>query len=220
MEQEKEVKQEQRQKKSNKLFEVLMLILFIGLGVGYFFYMKGMVKPVVSINGTELTVNMTVQELVDAGFTVDDSMSGRGDMDLDAQPQIPGESYTSTFYYVYAKDQNGYNEYANVVFHVFNKGVNSVDFKDSQIYAYRYDPSFEFSKASVLVNGIDFVGLSKEETVAALEELGVKFKAEDKEEFMNGESHIIFGKSGDYSYMIETDIHEDVVTNIESKRNV
>jgi len=220
VEQEKEVKQEQRQKKSNKLFEVLMLILFIGLGVGYFFYMKGMVKPVVSINGTELTVNMTVQELVDAGFTVDDSMSGRGDMDLDAQPQIPGESYTSTFYYVYAKDQNGYNEYANVVFHVFNKGVNSVDFKDSQIYAYRYDPSFEFSKASVLVNGIDFVGLSKEETVAALEELGVKFKAEDKEEFMNGESHIIFGKSGDYSYMIETDIHEDVVTNIESKRNV
>lgn len=76
------------------------------------------------------------------------------------------------------------------------------------------------SKATVLINGIDFAGLSKGEAIVALEELGVKFEAEDKEEFMNGESHIIFGKSGDYSYIIETDIHEDVVTNIEAKRNV
>lgn len=227
MEQEKEMKQEQemekqekKQKKSNKLSELLLLVLVIVVGVGYFFYMKGMVKPVVSINGTDLTVGMTVQELVDAGFTVGDSISGRGDMDLGAQSQIPGESYTSTFYYVYTKDQNGYDEYANVVFHVYNKSVNSADLKDCRIYAYRYDPSFEFSKASVLVNGIDFAGLSKEETIAALEEQGIKFKADDKEEFMSGESHIIFGKSGDYSYMIETDIHEDVVTNIEAKRNV
>ena len=220
MEQEKEIKQEIKQKKSNKLFELFLMLLFIGLAVGYFFYVKGMVKPIVSINGTELTVNMTVQELLDAGFTVGDSIVGSGDLDLDAQPQIPGESYTSAFYYVYTKDQNGYDEYANIVFHVFNKDVNSVDFKDSQIYAYRYDPSFELSKATVLINGIDFAGLSKGEAIVALEELGVKFEAEDKEEFMNGENHIIFGKSGDYSYIIETDIHEDVVTNIEAKRNV
>ncbi|MBQ8527814.1 MAG: hypothetical protein IJ429_05000 [Lachnospiraceae bacterium] len=218
--QEKDLEQEKKQKKSNKLFDLFLLLLFIGVGVGAFFYIKGLVKPVVSINGTELKVNMTVQELVDAGFTVDDSISGKGDMDLDAQPQIPGESYTSTFYYVYAKDQNGYSDYANVVFHVFNADVNSVDFKDSQIYAFRYDPSFQFSKASVLVNGIDFVGLSKEEAIAAFEELGVKFEAAKKDEFLKDESHIIFGKSGDYSYVIETDIHDGSVVNIEVKRKV
>ncbi len=220
MEQEKELKQEKeqekKQKKSNKLFDVFLLILFIGVGVGAFFYLKGVVKPVVSINGTELTVGMTVQELVDAGFTVGDSISSGGNMNLDAQPQIPGESYTSTFYYVYTRDQ----QYANVVFHVYNKSVNSVDFKDSRIYAYRYDPSFTLSKASVQVNGIDFVGLSAEEAIAKLEELGIKFKAAEKEELISGERHIVFGDSGDYSYVIETDISDGSVTNIEAKLNV
>ena len=218
---ETEIKEEQKQKKkSNKLVEVVMLLLFVGVIAGYIFYTKGMVKPVVSVNGTELTVGMTVQELVDAGFTVGDSIVGSGDLNLDAQPQIPGESYTSVFYYVYTKDQNGFEEYANVVFHVYNESVNSVDFKDSRIYAFRYDPSYDFGKTSVLVNGIDFAGLDKAEAVAALEEIGIKFDAGKKDEFLNGGSHIVFGKSGDYSYMIETDTQGDTVVNIEAKRNV
>ena len=220
MEQEKEVKKEQKQKKSNKLSGLLMIVLVVGACVCYFFYMKGMVKPVVAIGGTEVTVDMTVQELINAGFSVGDSISGSGDMNLATQPQIPGESYTSTFYYVYAKDSNGRNEYANVVYHVYNKNVNSVDFKDSQIYAYRYDPSFTFSKASVLVNGIDFVGLGAEDAITKLEELGIKFDKKDKEELLSGERHIIFGDSGDYSYVIETDISDGHVTNVEAKLNV
>ena len=216
MEQEKELKQEQKkQKKSNKLSNFLFVLLLIGLGVGYFFYMKGMVKPVVSINGTEVTVDMTVQELVSKGFSVGDSISGKGDMNLSAQPQIPGESYTSTFYYVY---KNG--EYTNVVFHVYNAGVNSVNLPDSKIYEFRYNPSDKSAKTSVLINGIDFSGLDKAESVAALEELGIKFKASDKDEFISGDKNIIFGDSGNYSYMLETDTEGNTVRNIEVKRKV
>ena len=213
MEQEKELKQEQKQKKSNKLSSFIFVLLLIGLAVGYFFYMKGMVKPVVSINGTEVTVDMTVQELVGKGFSVGDIESG--DMNLSAQPQIPGESYTSTFYYIY---KNG--ESTDVIFHVYNAGVNSVDLPDSKIYEFRYYPRDKSGKASVLINGIDFSGLGKAESVAALEELGIKFKASDKEEFMNGDKNIIFGDSGDYSYVLETDTQGDSLTCIEVKRHV
>ncbi len=212
---------ETKQKKSNKLFDVFLVIMIIAIIGGVYFYSQFiLVKPSVKINGTELKVNMTVQELLDAGFAIDDSIAGKGDLDIESEPDIPGESYTSTFYYVYAKDSNGYYEYTNIVFHVFNKDVNSVEFKNSQIYAYRYDPHYDTGKFSVLINDIEFAGKSKEEAVQAFEELGVKFDSADKEEFLNNESHIIFGKSGDFSYIIETDYNEDIVTNIEVKRKV
>lgn len=210
------MEKKQKQKKSNLLFDVFLVILIVGA----FFYIKGVVKPTVSINGTKLTVNMTVQELIDAGFAVDDSLAGRGDMNIEKQPKIPGESYSSAFYYLYVPNQHGYYEYANVVFQVFNKSVNSVEFKDSQVYAYRYDPGFKLSDASVLINDIDFAGVSKEDAILAMEELGVKFDKGEKEEFMNGDRHIIFGKSGDFSYIIETDYDGRSVTNIEVKRKV
>ena len=216
----KEMKQE-KQKKSNKLFDVFLFILIAGVIAGVYLYSQFiLVKPSVKIDGTELKVNMTVQELVDAGFAIDDSIAGNGDMDLDAQPDIPGESYTSTFYYVYAKDANGYYKYTNIVFHVFNKDVNSVEFKNSQIYGYRYDPHYDNGEFSVLINDISFAGKSKEEAIAAFEELGVKYDSADKDEFLNGDRNIIFGKSGDFSYVIETDYNEDIVTNIEVKRKV
>lgn len=220
IEAEQKMETEQKQKKKNRSFDIFLAILIVGVIIGGYFYSQSLVKPVVNVNGTELTVNMTVQELIDAGFAVDDSMFDKGDMDLDMQPDIPGESYTSTFYYLYAPDQYGGYEYVNVVFQVFNKDVNSTEFKNSQIYSYQYDPSFTFSKATVLINDIDFTNVTKEDAIAAFEELGVKFDAADKEEFMSGERNIIFGKSGDYSYVIETDYTDGTVTNIEVKRNV
>lgn len=217
---EKETK-EMKQKKSNKLFDVFLVVLIAAVIVGVYVYSQYiLVKPSVKINETELKVNMTVQELVDLGFAVDDSIAGNGDMDLDAQPDIPGESYTSTFYYVYAKDSNGYYKYTNIVFHVFNKDVNSTEFRNSQIYGYRYDPHYDTGEFSVLINDVAFAGKSKEEALAAFEELGIKFDSADKDEFMKGERNIIFGKSGDFSYIIEADYSTDVVTNIEVKRNV
>lgn len=214
------MEKKQKQKKSNRLFNVFLVILIICAVIGGYFYINGLVKPNVSVNGKTLTVNMTVQELVDAGFAVDDSLTGNGDMNLDNQPEIPGESYSSSFYYLYAPDQNGHYEYANVIFQVFNKSVNSVDFRNSQIYSYRYDPSFKLSDVSVLINDIDFANVNKEDAILAMEELGIKFDKDKKEEFMNGESIIIIGKSGEYSYIIETDMDGQVVNNIQVSRKV
>ncbi len=211
-----ENEKKQKSKSSNLLFIVFILILIVGA----FFYFKGIVKPKVNVNGTTLTINMTVQELVDAGFAIDDSLRGSGDMDINMQPDMPGESYTSTFYYLYAPNEHGRYDYANVIFSVFNKGVNSVEFKDCQIYSYRYDPSFQLSDVPVLINDIDFANVTKEEAIAAIEELGVKFDKDDKEEFMNDERHIIFGHTGDYSFIIETDYTTGEVTNIEVKRDL
>ena len=52
---------------------------------------------------------------------------------------------------------------------------------------------------------MNFVGMSKEDAVAAMEEMGIKFDANDKDEFLSGEINIVIGKSGETSFYIETD---------------
>lgn len=214
------MEQENQKKKKNRSFDIFLALLILGVVVGTIIYSRGLAHANVSINGIELTTNMTVQEVVDAGFAIDDSMSGRGDVDLSKYPDIPGESYTSTFYYLFALDEYGYYIYSNVIIQVYNPDVNSADFKDCQIYSLRYNPSYGFGRASVLVNDVDFTDFNKEEAVIAMEEMGVKFDADDKAEFLSGEIGILIGKSGNYSYYIETDYDDETIINIQIRRNI
>lgn len=202
-------------KKQNKLFEVIFAIIVIVVLAIAVINMLNRVKPEVSIDDQTLSVGMTVQELIDAGFSVGISMTGSGDLDLDAQPQVPGEKYSSTAYCIF-KD----GEYTNVDFSVYNKSVNSCDFKDSRIYAFSYRSRLKFSDAEVLINGIDVGGMEKEEALIAFEELGVTFDDDDKEEFLSGEYGFIIGKSSEYSFELETDDNHEVIESIRAKQRV
>ena len=62
--------------------------------------------------------------------------------------------------------------------------------------------------------------MNKEEAVAAMEEIGIKFDADDKAEFMNGEIGILIGKSGETSFYIETDYDGKTVNKVEARLNV
>ena len=202
-------------KKQNKLFSIIFSIAVIAIMAFAAINMLSEVKPEVSIDGQSLSVGMTVQELADAGFSVGISMSGSGGLDLGSQPKVPGEKYSSTSYYIF---KNG--EYTNVTFSVYNTSVNACEFKDSRIYSFSYSSRFSFSDTKVLVNGIDVGGMKKEDALTAFEKLGVKFDADDKDEFLNTEYGFIIGKSGDYSYEIETDDANEVVESIRAKRRV
>ncbi len=202
-------------KKQNKLFNIVFGIAVVVVAVIAAVYLLNQVKPEVSIDGQTLRVGMTVQELTDAGFSVGISITGSGGLDLDSQPQVPGEKYSSTSYYIF-KD----GEYTNVDFSVYNKSVNSCDFKDSRIYAFSFSSRFNFSDTEVSVNGIDVGGMEKEEALLAFEKLGVKFDSDDKEEFLSGEYGFIIGKSGDYSFELETDDDNEVIESIRVKQRV
>lgn len=215
-----EQEQKPKKKKKNHGFDIFLILLILGIIVGGIIYSRGLVKTQVTVNGVEVSANMTVQEVLDAGFAIDTSMSGRGDTNVDAYADIPGESSSSTFYYLFALDNYGYYEYANVIIQVFNADVNSADFKDCKIYSIQIDPSYSFSHAEVLFNGVDFSGMNKEETVSAMEELGVKFDADDKAEFLNGERTMVIGKSGETSFYIETDYDGKTVNNIEASKKL
>ncbi len=212
--------QEPKKKKKNLGFDIFLVLLILGIVVGGFIYSRGLVKAEATVNGVEVSANMTVQEVLDAGFAIDTSMSGRGDTDVKGYADIPGESYTSTFYYLFAKDAYGYYEYANIIIQLYNPDVNSADFKDCKIYAIQYDPSYNFSSAEILFVGVDFKGMNKEEAVAAMEEIGIKFDADDKAEFLGGEKGILIGKSGETSFYIETDYDGKTVNSVEVRLHV
>ena len=199
------------QKKQNKSFNMILSVFIVAIVVIAAINLKNQVKPEVSINGQTLKLTMTVQDLVDTGFTVGISMKGTGGLDLDSQPQVPGEKYSSTSYYIF-KD----GEYTNVDFSVYNRSVNSCDFKDSRIYDFTFF-NFSSSDTEVLINGIDIGGMEKEEALQAFEKLGVKFDKDDKEEFLSGERGFIIGKSGDYSFEIDTDDAKEVIESIRVK---
>lgn len=200
-------------KKQNKLFGIVFGVAVVVVAAIAVINMLNQVKPEVSINGQTLGVGMTVQELTDAGFTVGLSMSGSGGLDLDSYPQVPGEKYVSGSYYIF-KD----GKYTNVSFSVYNKSVNACDFKDSRIYYFEYRSRLKSAETEVLVNGIDVGGMKKEEAIAAFEKLGVTFDGDDKKEFLSGERGFIIGKSGDYSFEIETDDAKEVIENIRAKQ--
>ncbi len=202
-------------KKQNKLFSIIFGVLVVAIAAFAVINMINQVKPEVTINGTTLRTGMTVQELTEAGFSVGLSMTGGGGLNLDVQPQVPGEKYSSTSYYIF-KD----GEYTNVDFSVYNRSVNSCDFKDSKIYAFSFSSRYSFSDTEVLVNGIDVGGMEKEEALLAFEKLGVKFDNDDKEEFLSGEYGFIIGKSGEYSYEFDTDDAKQVIASVRVKLRV
>lgn len=202
-------------KKQNKLFSIIFSIVVVAVAVIAAIYLMNQIRPEVSIDGQTLRVGMTVQELTDAGFSVGISMTGSGGLNLDVQPQVPGEKYSSTRYYIF-KD----GEYTNVDFSVYNKNVDSCDFKDSRIYSFSFASRFKFSDTEVLVNGINVGGMEKEEALLAFEKLGVKFDGDDKEEFLNGEYGFIIGKSGEYSFELETDDANKVIESIKARQRV
>ncbi len=98
--------------------------------------------------------------------------------------------------------------------------MKSCDFEDSRIYSFSYNSRFKLSDTEVLVNGINVGGMEKEEALLAFEKLGVKFDDDNKEEFLNGEYGFIIGKSGDYSFELETDDANEVIESIRVKLRV
>ena len=202
-------------KKSSKLFSIIFSAIVIVVAVISGISMLNQVKPEVTIDGKTLHVGMTVQELIDKGFTVGISITGKGGLNLDVQPQIPGEKYTSTSYYIF-KD----GKYMDVKFSVYNKSVNSCDFKDSRIYTYSFNSRFKSTDTEVLVNKINIEGKDKKEVLTAVEKLGVKFDKADKKEFLNGNDSFIIGTSGKYSFELTTDNAKKVIENITVKHRV
>ena len=201
--------------KQNKLISIIFGVVILAVAAIAAINLTNKVHPEVSVNGQILRVGMTVQELIDAGFSVGISTTGKGNLNLDVQPQIPGEKYSSTPYYIF-KD----GEYTNANFRVYNKNVNSCDFKDSRIYSFSFTSRFNFNNTEVLVNGINVSEMKKEEAILAFEKLGVKFDKDDREKFLNGDSSFIIGKSGDYSFELKADDANEVIQDITAKKRV
>ncbi|MBR3824836.1 MAG: PASTA domain-containing protein [Lachnospiraceae bacterium] len=203
------------EKKEDKKFFIGLGILMVAVVIVAWLYSRSVVHPQVTINGKELHTGMTVGELVEEGLSISYSSSGKKALNIATEAKVPGEKYTTTPYYIMSK-----GEATDVCFRVYNSDVNACSFRESKIYSFNYHAGANSGKSKVLINGIDFRGMSKEEAVEAFEELGVKFDKDDKEEFLNGEKGIVIGKSGDFHFTLETDYEKKVIEFVEVKLRV
>ena len=199
----------------SKLFSIILSVVIIVAAAIYAINMITQMKPEVSIDGEVLRTGMTVEDLAASGFSVGISMTGSGGLDLEVQPDVPAQTRSSKTYYIF-KD----GEYTNVSFGIYNNGKESCEFKDSRVCYYSCRFRFAFSDTEVLVNGIDVGGMDKEDAITAFEELGVKFDKDDKEEFLNSDYGFIIGKSGEYSFELETDDDKKTIESIRVNRKV
>ena len=212
----------ENQKKKDKISFLLTFLVIVAVGAGMFIYNRsiGNVAPKVVIDGVELTTSMTVQDLVDAGFEIRLSSNSYTSLSVEGHEKIPGESYTSTIYYLFKETNNGVYRCTNVNFSVYNPSVNAADFAQSRVYRYVYYTDMSEDKFEVTINGVDFEGMTSEEAVAAFEETGLAFEEEDKQEFLSGEFSRLTGKPRDFYYRLSQDYEGMMLESVEVEKHI
>ena len=75
-------------------------------------------------------------------------------------------------------------------------------------------------KTILIVEPVENLAEEKEKALQEFENLGVKFDADDKQKFLNGDNGFIIGKSGNYSFELETDDAKKVIESVTVKNRV
>ena len=154
----------------------VLSLMFTGCGS------SGAPEMKVSIEGYEFMLNCKVSEILDAGFTFADTDHVNSMMK--ESPVIPARTVITSGLYIF---RNG--EPSHVAVYVYNKTVNDMDFRDCNVYSFKYDAGVYAQNASddnclkVLFNGIDMRFTERKTVIEELENQGFRFKDDKKTDF-------------------------------------
>lgn len=196
--------------KKGTITTVIIIIGVIAAGIYLFWdYFLG-VKPDITINGTKISIDNSVQDIYDTGFVL---CSVTGEIKDPSEFTVTAKEIYNSHYYIGIPHEGGvtYCDCSGVEITVANYGNSDKLLKDCTIYEITYHPGDQDDPATVLVNEADLKDASIDEWLEFFETTGYPFKKEDMDKFRSGDKALLFGTRGKYKFEAGTEsvYHEE-----------
>lgn len=182
---------------------IFFILLVIIIGAAYFMgVFKKANAPVATINGVNISIDDTIQTLLDNGLVL--SSIGGGTIDC-SEHTLGAMEYKYDGYEISINNPDGNNIDTNLVVTLYNPTNSKKTYNECKIAKFKYWADwYEEGDPAVTINDNNFKELSPEEALNAFEAMGVKVAEDDRTDFLNsGSGHFYKVQSG-YKYTLET----------------
>ncbi|MBQ7274340.1 MAG: hypothetical protein IJR15_02690 [Clostridiales bacterium] len=187
-------------RKLRLLLAVIMASLFIFSGCE-----KLDPEMSLSVEGKTLTLDITVQEILDMGFNIGNINHKSGYMDPEDFPTIQARYLASDSYYILDENKDG----LCLRISVYNPDSQDADLSQCKVYEYEYDVSEFYSDPNpdfpdVLLNEISVNFTDTEDVVNSFEAQGFKFDSDDSASFCEADVYgcSVLGADGLYGHTL------------------
>lgn len=191
--------------KRQTITTVIIVVAIVLCGIYYIWDNFLGIQPDVKVEGTQISMHNTVQDLLDAGFVLCDD---EGHVSNNFNTTVSAKEVYNIDYFLGIPRQSGssYCDCSGVQITVANFNSSKKEFKDCAIFEIAYYPGFQDSDVEVLIHGQDMSEASFDEWMDFFETTGYPFKKDELEECRRGDSGLLLETKGRYKY--EADVWE------------
>ena len=185
--------------KRQKITTVIIVALIVFAGIYYIWDNFLGIQPDVKINGTQISMRNTVQDLFDAGFVL---CNNEGHVSNTSNSIVGAKQVYNIDYYIGIPRQSGgtYCDCSGVQITVANFDGSKKDFNDCVIFQIAYYPGFQDHGVEVLIHGQDLSEASFDDWMDFFEDTGYPFKKNELEECRRGDTGLLSETKGRYKY--------------------
>ncbi|MCH5273775.1 MAG: hypothetical protein J1E35_08885 [Lachnospiraceae bacterium] len=190
--------------KKSKIISIIIVIAIILSGVYWIWENFMGAKPDVKINGTQISMRNTMQDISDAGFVFCTSTGQVLDPGLDFL-NVSGKQIYNIDYYIGIPRNGGgrYCDCSGVQITVANFNSSQKKLKDCSIYEIKYYPSSQDYGVEVLIGGEELTDASVEDWLDFFEKAGYPFKKADMDKVRSGDARSLSEARGAYKFRAE-----------------
>lgn len=199
------VKQDTAKKGSNPngkrqtISTVIIVMIIVLAGIYYIWDNFIGIQPDVKVEGTQISMHNTVQDLLDAGFVLCDD---EGHVSNNFNTTVSAKEVYNIDYFLGIPYESGglYCDCTGVQITAANFDSSKKELKDCAIFAVAYYPGFQDHGVEVLIHGQDLSEASFDEWMDFFENTGYPFKKDELDECRRGDSGLLLETKGRYKY--------------------
>lgn len=186
-----------------QMFSTLLIVALVVFGGIYLIWENFLgAQPDVKINGTQISMSATVQDLLDEGFVLCDF---KGNIEDDMHWTVLGKQIYNTNYYIGVPDGGIFCDSSGVRITLVNFESDARTLKDCKIFEMAYYPRYQDDGVEVLIGGKDLKDASLDEWVDFFEEAKYPFDKADMDKFRTGDRTQLYDKKGKYKFRAHSD---------------
>lgn len=185
--------------KRQTITTVIIVVAIVLCGIYYIWDNFLGIQPDVKVEGTQISMHNTVQDLLDAGFVL---CNNEGHVSNSADAIVGAKEVYNVDYYLGIPRESGgmYCDCTGVRITAANFDNSKKELKDCAIFAVAYYPGFQDIGVEVLIHGQDLSEASFDEWMDFFENAGYPFKKDELDECRRGDSGLLLETKGRYKY--------------------